>query len=144
MKRRRDRREHRKGAHQPHHTPPLEAQEDTQEWQRENLCEAPIPYEEVTKVATYNAASMVEAGKREAVEQYMIEHDIKVLALTETRVMETHIEKRDNAYWYFSGEDKKDKQTYAGVALVVRHDHTRNVRDIQPQGGEGVVDGTCT
>jgi exonuclease III len=88
------------------------------------------------RVASLNIQGMKVVMKREEVEAWMASKSVMVLALQETHIHTSGVEKRGRYTWYFSGPrggvDGKEGRTYAGVAIVIKNEWRNYVRDIEP------------
>ena len=61
-----------------------------------------------------------------------MEHDIDILLIQETMVNQICKERRKHHTIYFSGTDSGNNHTEAGVAIMIKNTHLRNIHNINP------------
>ena len=126
VKRWAQRRAHRKGKiNMDTPRPRGEAQEPTYKPQ------PTLEYTRHLKIATLNLRGLMQPGKREEVERWMKKDHINIVCAQETHTSTNQKEKRKDYPWYFSGNDKGERD-YAGVAIIIDNSLAKYIRDVTP------------
>ena len=68
-------------------------------------------YNKEINIGTLNCWGLMKAGKREAIEYYMKQRKIHILALQETHINNTCREQRKHYTFFFSGDPQRKKRT---------------------------------
>ena len=61
----------------------------------------------------------------------MMENNVSIALIQETRIGQNTREARKNYTWYFSGENGRPEYT-AGVAIVIKNKMIKHMEDIEP------------
>ena len=93
-------------------------------------------YNEQLDAASLNVRVMKRLGKREEIEKWIKEKNMKILALQETHIAEDTCEIRDEYSWYFSGQrtiaPTPQGDTFAGVRWIIDNKYKKYCKDIKP------------
>ena len=87
------------------------------------------------KLSTLNVTTLRQLAQRQDIERYMVENNIDMMGLQETKVKHNSKENRQKYLWIFSGEEKFEKHIKnnniplnnrfdAGVALVIKNKYS--------------------
>ena len=98
-----------------------------------------LEYNKPITFGTFNCKGMMKSGRREEIEHYMKTKGIQIMALQETYINYTSMEKRKNYTFYFSGNPRNKNtkgevhhDTNAGVGIVINNELANYVTDIEP------------
>ena len=93
-----------------------------------------IEYGRTLTVATFNVQGMKQVCKREEVECWMIENEIRIVLIQETHIKADHVERRMDHHWYFSARTDMDGTAVfnGGVAIVINMKIINTIGDIEP------------
>lgn len=84
------------------------------------------------RIATINVKGMKMQGKREEIEKWMKDNEIRIAVIQETRIAQNAREARKEYTWYFSGENPIMAGYTAGVAIVIDNKLIKHIVDIEP------------
>ena len=91
-----------------------------------------IPQNQTQWIATLNARGTNKPGTREEIEQWMKDHDIRILLVQETRGKHNSREARKTHTWFFSSENPVNPKYTAGVAIIIENKLTKHIQNIVP------------
>ena len=115
---------------------PQGAQEPSEEQigKRQHTQAKKLEYGKVFRAATLNTQGMKRAAKRDMIEAWMEDKGVSILAIQETHINTTHMERRKRYTWFFSGSTPEGKpgNIYAGVGFVIKNTLLNYVSDMRP------------